>query len=158
MAPRPPLPALSRALTVEALRAQDRPARGEVTQPQSTLGNLLCVGPRPLAGVWGDESAFPAMCEVKGTGLGKARMGRQKRDPVTSLGPPQPGRRLPFVIRWVLLGAFSSPRCCEVAEKSSRCQKLPSKRTPIPITPSPSWTICSQPLLLNGKRMPGVSK
>lgn len=43
--------ALSQGLTVEGLGAQQhRLTRGEVTQPQSTLGNLLCASPEPSVG------------------------------------------------------------------------------------------------------------
>lgn len=65
-------PALSWRVTVEVLRAQqDRLTGGEVTQPQSTLGNLLCVGPRPHTGVvcceW--DRAYQSLREPEEKGL-----------------------------------------------------------------------------------------
>lgn len=80
-------PVLSLVLIVEVLRTQqDRLAREEVTQPQSTLGNLLCWPQTPR---WGlvDQSPFPALSEVNRTGLIKACMG-QKRSLVSLLCLP----------------------------------------------------------------------
>lgn len=97
-------PALSWRFTVEVLRAQqDRLTGGEVTQPQSTLGNLLCVGPRPHTGGLG-QSTSSALSAVHGTGLIKACVSQEKRDPVISRCPPQPRRVLPRMIRLCAAG------------------------------------------------------
>lgn len=146
---------------MEALRAQqDGLAGGEVTQPQSTLGNLLCVGPRPLTTAGGDESTLPAMWEVMGTGLGTAcraiRKGTQSshsaRPPLRppSLGEAGPACQVCAARQLLFSKVLPGGREQQMPETSIR-------KDSNPITP-PSWDTCSQPLLLNGRRMPGATK